>query len=125
MTILQRILIGFVALEHFFILFMEMFAWNTLGRKTFKDAFPDDLFEQTTVMAANQGLYNGFLAAGLVWTFFITSKVWRFNIAVFFLVCVILAGVYGSFTLQSKVFFTQALPAIIALVVTLINFKKE
>ena len=125
MIILQRILIGFVALEHFFILFMEMFAWNTLGKKTFKDAFPDDLFEQTTVMAANQGLYNGFLAAGLVWTFFIASKVWRFNIAVFFLVCVILAGVYGSFTIQSKVFFTQALPAIIALVITLINFKKE
>ncbi len=63
---------------------MEMFAWNTLGKKTFKDVFSDDLFEQTTVMAANQGLYNGFLASGLLWTLFIANKIWRFNISVFF-----------------------------------------
>ena len=125
MTVLQRILIVFVVLEHFFILFMEMFAWNTLGKKTFKDVFSDDLFEQTTVMAANQGLYNGFLASGLLWTLFIANKIWRFNISVFFLCCVILAGIYGCFTIQTKIFFTQAIPAIITLIVTLFNFKKS
>ncbi len=70
-----------------------MFAWETLGKKTFKGALPDEMFKPTKALAANQGLYNGFLAAGLIWTFFINDYLWQFNITIFFLVCVIIAGI--------------------------------
>ena len=71
MEIIAKILVGFIALEHLFILYTEMFAWETRGRKTFKGAMPDELFTPTKVMAANQGLYNGFLSAGLIWSLLI------------------------------------------------------
>lgn len=115
MDIVVKILIGFVALLHLYFLYFEMFAWNTLGRKIFR-GFPKDLFEPTKSMAANQGLYNGFLAAGLIWTFFIEDAHWYVNIAVFFLSCVIIAGIYGGLTVSKKIFFVQAVPAIIALI---------
>lgn len=91
-----------------------MFAWETKGRKVFKN-FPADLFPKTKAMAANQGLYNGFLAAGLVWTFFIENAVWAKNSCVFFLSCIVVAGVYGVYSVDKKIFYVQALPAIIAL----------
>ena len=119
MKILAQVLIAFVALEHIFILYMEMFAWETLGRKTFKGAMPDELFPPTKGMAANQGLYNGFLAAGLIWTFFISDEVWKYNIATFFLGCVVIAGLYGSYSVSKKILYTQAVPALIALAVVL------
>ncbi len=119
MKILAQALIAFVALEHIFILYMEMFAWETLGKKTFKGAMPDELFSPTKGMAANQGLYNGFLAAGLIWTFFISDEVWQYNIAIFFLSCVAIAGLYGSYSVSKKILYTQALPALIALAVVL------
>ncbi len=115
MNIAINILIGFVAALHLYFLYFEMFAWNTLGRKVFKN-FPKDLFEPTKSMAANQGLYNGFLAAGLIWTFFIEDPLWRFYIAIFFLSCVIIAGIYGALTVSKKIFFVQAMPALIALI---------
>lgn len=115
MDLLSKILIGLVALEHVYILYMEMFAWETLGKKTFKGALPDEMFKPTKALAANQGLYNGFLSAGLIWTFFISDVGWSYSIAVFFLVCVIVAGCYGAFTAHRKIFFTQAVPAICAL----------
>jgi len=118
MHILSQILIALVALEHLYILYMEMFAWETLGRKTFKGAMPDTLFTPTKTMAANQGLYNGFLAAGLIWSLLITDAQWSSNIALFFLGCVVVAGLYGAFSASRKIFYTQALPAIVALVVT-------
>lgn len=121
MEIIAKILIGLVAIEHLYILYMEMFAWETLGRKTFKGAMPDNLFSPTKGLAANQGLYNGFLSAGLIWTFFITDKLWAFNISVFFLSCVITAGLYGALTASKKIFFTQALPAIVAVVFVLLG----
>ena len=74
------------------------------------------MFKPTKVLAANQGLYNGFLAAGLIWTFFITNPHWKTNIAIFFLSCVAVAGVYGGVTASKKIFFVQALPALAALV---------
>ncbi len=120
MTLLANILIALVAVEHLYILYMEMFAWETLGRKTFKGALPDDLFKPTKSMAANQGLYNGFLAAGLIWTFFISDGIWRTNVAIFFLACVVVAGVFGALTASRKIFFVQALPAIIALAAVLL-----
>jgi putative membrane protein len=92
-----------------------MFAWTSRAPKVFK-GFPKDLFEPTKALAANQGLYNGFLAAGLIWTFFIEDDHWRFYVSVFFLSCVIIAGTYGAFTVSKKIFFVQALPALIALV---------
>ena len=119
MATIVKILIGFVALEHLYIMYFEMFAWETIGKRTFK-TLPENLFESTKGLAANQGLYNGFLAAGLIWTYFITDSVWSKNIAVFFLCCVIVAGIYGALTASKKIFFTQAIPAILALICLLI-----
>jgi putative membrane protein len=118
MKFVAEILIGLIALEHIYILYMEMFAWETLGKKTFKN-FPDGLFKPTKVLAANQGLYNGFLAAGLIWSFLISNETWKLNVSVFFLVCIVIAGLYGTFTASKKIFITQALPALIALIIVL------
>jgi putative membrane protein len=91
-----------------------MFAWTTKAKKVFR-TIPDDLFEKTKVLAANQGLYNGFLAAGLVWSLFVSDEIWSKNIALFFLSCVTIAGIYGAYSASKKIFFVQALPAIIAI----------
>ena len=72
-------------------------------------------------MAANQGLYNGFLAAGLVWSLLITHPEWSMHVAWFFLSCVTIAGIYGAFSVDRKIFFVQAIPAIIAMLLLLVN----
>lgn len=118
MEIIINILIGLVALLHLYFLWFEMFAWTTRGPKIFR-SFPKDLFEPTKAMAANQGLYNGFLSAGLIWTFFISDTIWKTNIALFFLICVAIAGIYGALTASKKIFFVQALPALIAILLIL------
>lgn len=115
MDTLIEIFVGLVVIIHIYILWLEMFAWTTRGRKVFKN-FPRELFEPTKALAANQGLYNGFLAAGLIWTFFITNPEWQTYIRIFFLSCVIVAGIYGAITADKKIFFVQAVPAIIALI---------
>ena len=120
MSFATNLLIGFIALLHLYIMWFEMFAWTTRGRKVFR-SFPKELFEPTKPMAANQGLYNGFLAAGLIWTFLIEDEVWRLNVSIFFLSCVTIAGVYGAITASRKIFFVQALPAIIALLALLVG----
>jgi putative membrane protein len=120
MEILSKILVGLVAIEHLYIMYFEMFAWETIGKKTFK-SLPENLFKPTKGLAANQGLYNGFLSAGLIWTFFISDNIWQTNISIFFLTCVVVAGVYGALTASKKIFITQALPAIIALIVFLLK----
>jgi putative membrane protein len=97
-----------------------MFAWETRGRKVFQN-FPKDLFGPTKVMAANQGLYNGFLAAGLIWTYFIENAEWNVNVSLFFLSCVAIAGIYGTFTASKKIFMVQALPALITILLILIK----
>jgi putative membrane protein len=122
MKILSSILIALVAIEHLYILWLEMFAWTTKGKKAFK-TIPADLFEKTKVMAANQGLYNGFLAMGLIWCLFIKNQEWHFNVAVFFLSCVIVAGVYGALTASKSIFVKQALPAIVTLIVLAVAGK--
>ncbi|MEJ5054368.1 DUF1304 domain-containing protein [Sphingobacterium sp. MYb382] len=119
MKTLALIFTAIVALEHIYILWMEMFAWETAGKKVFK-SLPESLFTPTKGLAANQGLYNGFLAAGLIWSFFICDAYWAENIRIFFLSCVVVAGVYGALTATRKIFFVQALPAIIALLLTLL-----
>lgn len=122
MEIAIKIIIGLIALIHLYILWFEMFAWETRGRKVFRN-FPAELFTPTKVLAANQGLYNGFLAAGLCWTFFISNVEWRNNIALFFLSCVAVAGIYGTFTASKKIFFVQALPALMAIFLILFFVK--
>jgi uncharacterized membrane protein len=77
METLANILVGVVALEHLYILYLEMFAWETKGKKAFKGSLRPELFAPTRVLAANQGLYNGFLAAGLIWSFNCRRGVWR------------------------------------------------
>lgn len=120
MEIAAKIVIGLVAFIHVYILWFEMFAWESRGPKVFR-AFPKDLFAPTKSMAANQGLYNGFLAAGLIWTFMISNSAWRDNIALFFLGCVAVAGIYGAMTADKKIIFVQTVPAAIGIVLILIS----
>lgn len=113
MSTLAIIFITIVALEHLYFLVLEMFLWTKpKGIKTFglkSKAFA----QETKVLAANQGLYNGFLAAGLLFSILINDK----KVAIFFLVCVTIAGIYGSYsTKQIKLFLVQAVPAILALI---------
>lgn len=122
MEIAIKIVIGIVALFHLYVMWLEMFAWTTKGPKTFKN-FEKDLFPKTKALAANQGLYNGFLAAGLIWTFFICNPEWRFNVSMFFLICVSVAGIYGALTADKKIFFVQALPALIGIALLAFSHK--
>ena len=115
MHIISKIAVIIIALFHLYFLWLEMFAWTTKAKKVFR-TLPEDLFEKTKVLAANQGLYNGFLSAGLVWSLFISDEIWSKNVAIFFLSCVAIAGIYGAYSASKKIFFVQALPAIIAII---------
>ncbi|WP_234734297.1 DUF1304 domain-containing protein [Tellurirhabdus bombi] len=119
MNIITMLVIAAIALLHLYILWIEMFAWTTQGKKTFK-SLPPDLFEKTKALAANQGLYNGFLSAGLIWSLLISDPVWSDHVATFFLSCVLVAGIYGALTAQKSIFFVQGLPALIGLVLVLL-----
>lgn len=118
MTIAITFLVALVALEHFYFLVLEMFLWTKpKGIKTF-GLKSKEFAEETKVLAANQGLYNGFLSAGLIWS--IVAK--EVNISLFFLSCVIIAGVYGAYsTKKIRLFYIQAIPAILAFLLILIN----
>lgn len=120
MTSLITILICLIAFFHVYVLWLEMFAWTTRGKKVFRN-IPDELFEKTKVMAANQGLYNGFLAAGLVWSLLISDPSWQTKISGFFLSCVAIAGLYGAFSVSKKILFVQGIPAIITLILLLFS----
>ncbi|MGZ3756329.1 MAG: DUF1304 domain-containing protein [Mucilaginibacter sp.] len=120
MKLVAQILIAVVAIEHIYILWLEMFAWTTKGRTTFK-SLPPDLFEPTKTLAANQGLYNGFLAAGLLWSLLIGDAIWAKNVALFFLGCVVVAGLYGGLTAGKGILIKQMLPAALALGAVLIG----
>lgn len=114
MKILHIILIAFVAFEHFYFLILEMFLWTTKkGIKTF-GLESKEFAEKTKVLAANQGLYNGFLSAGLIFSLIKDDK----NVSIFFLICVIIAGIYGAYsTKKIKLFYVQSIPALVALIV--------
>jgi putative membrane protein len=119
--VVAAVLVGLVALIHIYIVVLEMFLWDTpKGRKTFGTT--PEFSAESKVLAANQGLYNGFLAAGLIW-----SLVWAGGvaaggrpIAVFFLACVLVAGLYGAATVGKKILFVQAIPAAAALAAVLL-----
>ncbi|RRQ50206.1 DUF1304 domain-containing protein [Maribacter algicola] len=116
MLVVAKIITLLVAMLHCYFLWLEMFAWTTKAKKVFRN-FPSDLFEPTKSMAANQGLYNGFLAAGLLWSLTISSPEWTVNIALFFLACVFIAGVYGAISVSKKIFYLQGLPALLGIIV--------
>ena len=119
MTLLAQILVGIVAALHLGFLVLEMFLWNTpRGRASFGTT-PEFAAESAT-LAANQGLYNGFLAAGLVWGMIAADPV-GFQAKVFFLVCVIIAGLYGARTVSTRILFIQAGPAMLALAAVLLS----
>ncbi|HEX8349478.1 MAG TPA: DUF1304 domain-containing protein [Hymenobacter sp.] len=119
MYLLGQLIIGLIALLHIYILWIEMFAWTTRGPKTFS-SLPAGLFEPTKVLAANQGLYNGFLAAGLIWSLLITDPNWHRNVACFFLGCVAVAGIYGALTAGKRILFVQTVPAMLGLAAVLL-----
>ncbi|MFC1225439.1 DUF1304 domain-containing protein [Pedobacter sp. BG31] len=114
MQIAAQIVIGLVAFIHIYILWLEMFAWTTKAPQVFK-TIPKDLFVPTKTLAANQGLYNGFLAAGLIWSLCINDHQWKMYVAIFFLCCVIIAGIYGAATASKKILYVQSIPALVAL----------
>jgi len=117
MATASQILTGLVAALHVYFLVLEMFLWTgPVGQKTFRRTAQQQL--DTKSLAQNQGLYNGFLAAGLVWSYF--ARAGAFDIRVFFLACVVVAGLYGAATAAKQILFVQALPAAAALAVTLL-----
>lgn len=111
---LTNIAIGVIAIEHLWILVLEMFLWtHPIGLKAFSQSRENA--EASKVLAANQGLYNGFLAAGLIWGL----AGGGFTIQLFFLVCVLVAGIFGGLTAKRLILWVQALPALITLVLLL------
>ena len=112
---IANLLVALVAGLHVYFLVLEMFLWTKpLGLKTFGNS-PEKAADMA-VLAANQGLYNGFLAAGLVWGLLQGVAAFAFEIKVFFLCCVIVAGVYGAATVNRRILLVQAAPAAIALI---------
>jgi putative membrane protein len=114
MWILAEVLVALVALLHIYFLVLEMFLW-TKPRTRAAFGTTAEAAEQTKVLAANQGLYNGFLAAGLLWALIAPEALAR-PLAVFFLACVLIAGLYGGATANRKILLVQALPAALGLV---------
>jgi len=120
MNTLSIIFIALVAFLHFYFMILEMFYWTKpKGQKAF--GLTPEFAEESKVLGANQGLYNGFLSAGLVWS--LLDSNYGPRIAIFFLTCVIIAGIYGAYsTKKIKLFYIQGIPAILALVFTLLNY---
>ncbi|TXI50864.1 MAG: DUF1304 domain-containing protein [Lysobacter sp.] len=115
MSTIALALIAVVALLHAYFLVLEMFLWTKpLGLKTFRNT--PEKAEVTRVLAANQGLYNGFLAAGLIWSI-VAQKT---DVALFFLGCVVVAALYGAYSVNKRIFFVQGVPAIAAILAVLL-----
>ena len=113
MRFIATVLIVLVAALHIYFLVLEMFLWRTpFGRRTFRTSA--EVAESSAVLAANQGLYNGFLAAGLLWALLWYGIIGGRAILIFFLVCIVVAGVYGAFTVSRRIVLVQAVPAVIA-----------
>jgi putative membrane protein len=118
MTVVANVLTGLVALAHVGILVLEMFFWDhPVGRRIF--GMTPEVSASSAVLAANQGLYNGFLAAGLLWGLWAGRR----DVKVFFLVCVVVAGVFGGLTAKASILLTQALPAALALTAVLVTSR--
>lgn len=112
------VLVGLIAVVHVYILVLEMFLWNTpRGYATFGTT--PEFAAASAKLAANQGLYNGFLAAGLVWGLLAGPQLAR-PVRVFFLACVLVAGLYGGATVKTSILFVQAVPAALGLLAVLL-----
>lgn len=113
MLMIAHVLMGLIAALHLYIAYFEMFAWETTGPRVFS-TFPPELFTQTTVLAANQGIYNGFLAVGLIWALSIADREWQRKIGTCFLLFIMVAGVVGAITISLRIMIIQTVPALIA-----------
>lgn len=114
MVVIAAVLVALVALEHVYILVLEMFLWTKpAGLRAFGQT--KEQAEAGKVLAANQGLYNGFLAAGLIWGLLHPEATTGFQIKAFFLICILLAGLYGGYSVKPKIILVQAVPALLAL----------
>ena len=113
MLMIAHVLMGLIAALHLYIAYFEMFAWETTGPRVFS-TFPPELFAQTTVLAANQGIYNGFLAVGLIWALSIADREWQRKIGTCFLLFIMVAGVVGAITISLRIMTIQTVPALIA-----------
>lgn len=119
MKIFANIFTLLVAISHVGILILEMFFWNhPIGHKIF--SMTPEVAESSSVLAMNQGLYNGFLAAGLFWGLFTN----RLDIKLFFLACVVVAGIFGGITAKTSILFTQGVPALLAFILVLAASRK-
>jgi len=115
MALVGNALVALVALLHVWFLVLEMVLWTKpLGLKTFRQSL--EKAQASAVLAANQGLYNGFLAAGLLWGLVYPDPVPALHIKSFFLACVVVAGAYGAWSVNRRILFVQALPALLALI---------
>ncbi len=115
MLLLADVLVAVVAALHVYFLILEMFLWTKpLGLKTFRNSL--EKATDSAVLAANQGLYNGFLAAGLIWGLLHGNPDYAFQIKTFFLLCVTVAGAYGAATVSRRILYVQAAPAALALI---------
>lgn len=115
----STVLIVLVALLHLYFMYLEMIAWDQpLGRKVFK--LTPEFAAASKALAANQGLYNGFLVAGLVWGLILGAP--GFSVKVFFLACVVVAGVFGAATVSRRILYVQAVPAALALGILLLGW---
>jgi len=115
---LGNVLIALVAALHLYFMYLEMIAWDTpAGHRAF--GLTPEFAKASKVLAANQGLYNGFLAAGLAWGLYLGEA--GFAIKVFFLACVIAAGLFGAATVSRKILYVQAVPALVTLAVLLLG----
>ncbi|MGL0818771.1 DUF1304 domain-containing protein [Vibrio vulnificus] len=120
MDYIAKSLVFIVAIEHIYILVLEMFLWTKpKGLKTF--GLTKEVAESSKVLAANQGLYNGFLALGLVWSLLHTNEEFGFQLQVFFLSCVLAAAAYGGATAKKSILIVQGLPAFLAITFVLLS----
>lgn len=120
MKIILLVLLWVVALEHILFLLLEMFFWSKpIGRRIF--GTQETFARESASLAANQGLYNGFLAAGLVWGMFVKDPAFAFQINLFFLSCVLMAALFGGITAKRSILVIQGIPAAAALVALLLS----
>lgn len=120
MQMLASILVGLVALEHLYFLYLEMFAWTQPAtRRAF--GLTAEFAQASKALAANQGLYNGFLVAGLVWSLLHPDTAIAFQLRCFFLSCVIVAALYGAYSVKLRILYLQGTPAIAALAISLLS----
>ncbi|MCB1199509.1 MAG: DUF1304 domain-containing protein [Leptospiraceae bacterium] len=123
MKIAALILTILVIVEHIYFWILEMFLWTIRGPKVF--GFTPEYAESTKVLAANQGLYNAFLAAGLIWALTIRDTIWKYNISLFFLICIVIAGIYGGLSSNIKIMYIQGVPALLAMTLVILVKNRE